>query len=82
MTTETKLVALKRVPLNINYQQLAEEFQNLKSGESMEVVHVPRAEESKKYQVSVRNALLRRGFQPNAFRTSVANDLMLRIIML
>ena len=82
MTAKTKLVTLKRVPLNINYQQLAEEFQKLKSGDSMEVVHIPRAEESKKYQVSVRNALLRRGFKPKAFRTSVDGQLMLRVIML
>jgi len=73
---------MKRTSLSINYQQLAESFQHLTSGESLEVTHVPRAEESKKYQVSVRNALLRRGFGRNQFRTSVGKDLMLRVIMM
>lgn len=82
MTTKTKLVPMKRAPLNINYQQLAESFQHLTAGDSLEVIHVPRAEETKKYQISVRNALLRRGFGRNQFRTSVGKDLMLRVIML
>ena len=82
MNAKTKLVPMKRAPLNINYQQLAEEFQHLTAGESLEVAHVPRAEETKKYQISVRNALLRRGFKRNQFRTSVGKDLMLRVIML
>lgn len=82
MTTKTKLVTMKRTPLNIDYQQLAEAFQHLTAGEWREVIHVPRAEESKKYQVAVRNALLRRGFGRNQFRTSVGKDLMLRVIMM
>ena len=73
---------MQRIPLNINYQQLAEELQSLTAGESLEVIHVPRAEETKKYQISVRNALLRRGFGRNQFRTSVGKDLMLRVVML
>lgn len=81
MTNKTTLVSLRRVPLNINYQQVAETFRELNSGDILEVVSIPRKEEVKKYQVSLRNALIRRGFKRDQFRTSVDSELMLRVVM-
>lgn len=76
----TKIIQPKRHPLNINYLQVAEEFIQIEQGGDMEVISVPRKEEAKKYQVALRSAMIRKGIDPVEFKTSVGDDLMLRLV--
>lgn len=78
----TKIIQPQRHPLNINYLQVAEEFIKLPEHGSLEVISVPRREEAKKYQVALRNAMIRKGIDASEFRTSVGENLMLTLIRL